>query len=226
MPAGGPLSFQPPPPPSAWRFFLPASGNGATELPGHPRRHHPGGSFIAAADHASSSPRAGYCLGRASVRLACVCAGSGAAAFLAATFPGFASVRRHPRPGERSSCQFGGSQPLLAALTTPSVCLDFAPTTQAGMRQSFNVASLSASTAPASFLAGGGSRLAADNRIQCKKSSRRFAAALYSRPLPAADRYRHHAAVASTITSRYVEVVRCASTARFAARPRGLHNEC
>ena len=28
------------------------------------------------------------------------------------------------------------------------------------------------------------------------------------------------------ITSRYVEVVRCASTARFAARPEGLHNEC
>ena len=26
MPVGGPLSFQPPAPPSAWRFFLPASG--------------------------------------------------------------------------------------------------------------------------------------------------------------------------------------------------------
>ena len=31
-PAGGPLSVLPTPPPSAWRFFLPASGNGVAEL--------------------------------------------------------------------------------------------------------------------------------------------------------------------------------------------------
>ena len=114
------------------------------------RRHHPPRfRFLFGPDHASSSPPAGYCPGRASVRLACVYDGSGAAAFLAATCPGFASARRHPRPGERSSWRSGGSQPLLAALTTLSVCLGFSPTTQAGTRQPFGAASLSASTAPA-----------------------------------------------------------------------------
>ena len=78
--------------------------------------------------------------------------------------PVSASVHRHPRPGERSSCRSGGSQPLLAALTTLSVCLGFALTTQAETRQPLGVADLSASTAPASILAGGGSRLAIDNR--------------------------------------------------------------
>ena len=114
-----------------------------------PCRHHPAGSYFAASDHASSSPPAGYCQGRASVRLACVYAGSGAATFLAAACPGFASARRHPRPGERSSCRSGGSQPLLVALTTLSVCLGFVPTIQAGTRQQFGAASLSASTVPA-----------------------------------------------------------------------------
>jgi len=85
--------------------------------------------------------------------------------------PFSASARRHPRPGERSSCRFGGSQPLLAALTTLPACLGFAPATQAGTRQPFGVARLSASTAPASFLAGGGSRLAADNRSSRQKKA-------------------------------------------------------
>ena len=40
MPAGGPLSVRPPPPPSAWRFFLPASGNGANKLPVSTVRRH------------------------------------------------------------------------------------------------------------------------------------------------------------------------------------------
>ena len=107
--------------------------------------------------------------------------------------PGFASVRLHPRPEERSSCRSGASQPLLAALTTLSVCLGSALTNQAGTRQPIGAASLLASTAQASFLAGGGSRLAADNRrSRHEKSSSRFAAALYSRQLPAADHHRHH----------------------------------
>ena len=177
-------------------------------------------SFLDVSDHASSSPPDGYCQGRASVRLACVCAGSDAAAFLAATCPGSASVRRHPRPGERSSCPSGGSQPLLAALTTLSVCLAFAPTTQAGTRQPYDAANLSASTVPASFLAGGGSRLvAADRRPGHEKSSSRFAAALCSRPLPIGCQWLSPPSPPThPITSRYVEVVRCASTARSAAR--------
>jgi len=93
--------------------------------------------------------------------------------------PVSASVRRHPRPGERSFCRSGGSQPLLAVLTTLSVCLGFAPTIQTRTRQSFGVADLSASTVPASFLAGGGSCLAvADRRPGQKRSSHRFAALL------------------------------------------------
>ena len=146
-----------------------------------------------------------------------------------ATCPGFASDRRHPRPRERCSCTAGGSQPLLAALTTLSVCLGFVPMTQAGTRQAFGAASLSASTAPASFLAGGGSRLAAGNRrSRYEKSSRRFAAALCLRPLSADDRSSSPPSPPThPITSRYVEVVRCASTARASlARPEGLHNEC
>ena len=63
--------------------------------------------------------------------------------------PVSASVRRHPRPGERSFCRSGGSQPLLAALTTLPVCLGFAWATQTGTRQPFGAASLSASTRPA-----------------------------------------------------------------------------
>ena len=189
---------------------------------------------IAVSDHASSSPPAGCCPGRASVRLACVCAGSGAAACLAATCPGSVSVRRHPRPGERGSCRSGGSQPLLAALTTLPVCLGFAPATQAGTRLPSSAASLSASTAPASFLAGGGSRLVADNRRprhkkaaavsllrfiilrcawmricfgRCRRcAGHRPSIHRHGRCRLAVNRYRHHAAVASTITSHYVKL--------------------
>ena len=44
----------------------------------------------------------------------------------------------------------------------------------------------------------------------------------HGRSRSAADRYRHHAAVASTITSRYVEVVRCAATARASPARQGF----
>ena len=143
--------------------------------------------------------------------------------------PVSASVRRHPRPGERSSLRSGGSQPLLAALTTLPVCLGFAPTTQAETRQPFGAAAPSASTAPASFLAGGGSRLVADNRRPRHKKAAAVSLLRFTH-----GSYRaasHHLSPPSTpthpITSRYVEVVRYAATARASpARPEGLHNEC
>lgn len=191
-----------------------------------PRRHHPGGSFLTASDHASSSPLAGYCRGRASVRLACVYAGSGAAAFLAATCPGLRLRPPSPTPGERSSCRSGGSQPLLAALTTLPVCLGFVPTTQAGTRQPFDVASLSASTAPVSFLAGGGSRSLLTIASHGKKKQQPFRCCALLTAAAGRRLLSPPSSPTHPITSRYVEVVRCASTARSAARPEGLHNEC
>ncbi len=43
MPAGGPLSFQPPAPPSACDFSCPLPRNGATEMTSLHHRHHPAG---------------------------------------------------------------------------------------------------------------------------------------------------------------------------------------
>ena len=127
----------------------------ATELFLPIRRHHPASSCCAAADHASSFSAVGYCQGRASVRFVPVARSSFAALGCGSTLAAVGadaghrpSIHRHPRPGERSSCRSGASQPLLAALTTLSVCLAFAPTTQAGTRQPYDAANLSASTVP------------------------------------------------------------------------------
>ena len=85
--------------------------------------------------------------------------------------PVSASVRRHPRPGERSSCRSGGSQPLLAALTTLPVCLGFARQLrrERGIR---SVLSLRRRQPSRRMLPRAGSRLAAaDRRSRHKKAA-------------------------------------------------------
>ena len=159
--------------------------------------------------------------------------------------PVFASVRRHPRPGERSSCRSGGSQPLLATLTTLSVCLGSAINESGG-----NVATEgfcntpSASTAPArsapvritprscqaSVTAGeaatapeaSGTVAAGERSKRCFSVERPLAGLVKKK-----NGERRRSPSIATITAspsdnrRYVRVVRCASTARFAARPSG-----
>ena len=159
------------------------------------RRHHPAGSFLAVSDHASSSPPAGYCPGRASVRLACVCAGSGAAAFLAATCPGLRlrppsptprgnEVPAHPAAASRCSLR---SRLSLSASVSPRRlrrergCRPVLPVCR---RQPPRLRSLPvADHASLLAIAGHGMKKAA------AVSLLRFA---YGRCRPTIDRHRHH----------------------------------
>ena len=285
LPVVGPLSFQPSPPPSAWRFFLPASGKHANKVPASPVRRHRsrnvgpgrGFSFFAAtsspplwqplrgkascrrncvrtpprprhrpvpsdpsassapvsvlkpvADHVSLSPTAGYCQGRRRFGLP-------------ASAPDQARRRSLPRPAPASP------PPAVTHAPGNEVSADPAAASRCSLRSRL---SLSALVSPRRLRRERGSRSVLP---VCRRQPPRL------RSLPVADhaslltiagqgmkkaaavsllRFTHGScrppiiiatinAAPSTITSHYVEVVRCASTARASpARPEGLHNEC